>query len=169
MSDNLATKGTEDLVPDWATEAFNRFHNHVEQSSRLLGLAANGISVLVRLPDLDDILAKGEADEGEEKKERREQRREVAALAKAEVDQGFPLLHSQAVVSLWSELEDCIRTFLARWLANQPGAKEVDAVSKLRITLGDYEALDEDEPCFYITELLRKGQTITTQVRGVPI
>lgn len=135
-----------------------RFRDHLDQSVRLLTLSVHGISVLVELPELDDILAEGKTDEDEEHKRRREQTREAAALARAEVEQGFPLLHSQAVVSLWSSLEDCIRTFLAKWLANEPGAKQVDAVGKLKITVGDYEAQDDDERDLYLIELLERDK-----------
>lgn len=85
-----------------------------------------------------------------------ESARKMAELAQREVDGGFALLHSQAVVSLWSSLEDLLRTFLARWLANEASAKQADSVQKLKITLGEYESMDEEERSFYVVELLER-------------
>jgi hypothetical protein len=75
-------------------------------------------------------------------------------LAHREVDDGFPVLYGQAAIALWSSLEALIRSLVAQWLANTPGAWQVDAVTKLHVKLGDYESLDRDERCLWITDLI---------------
>jgi hypothetical protein len=75
-------------------------------------------------------------------------------LAQTEIDNDFPLLHEQATVALWASLEALIRSFAARWLMNKPGALQCDAVKKLKVRLGDYEALDASERCLWIVDLL---------------
>ena len=46
-----------------------------------------------------------------------------AKLTQREVESDFNIVHSQAVVTLWSALEDSVRTFVARWLMNLPEVK----------------------------------------------
>ena len=60
---------------------------------------------------------------------------------------------------MWVSLEDVVRTFLAAWLGNQRGAKQADAVQKLKVSVTEYEAMDEEERCFYIVQLLEREAT----------
>lgn len=77
-------------------------------------------------------------------------------LAQREIDNGFPLLHEQATVALWSSLEALVRSFSASWLANRPGAWQTEAIKKLRVNLGDYEALEPLDRCLWVVDLLDK-------------
>jgi hypothetical protein len=122
-------------------------------------------------PELMEAVQKAEADEielsegdrnisSEDAAKRLEQVREEAKLARQEVDKGFPLLYSPMLVSLWSSLEDLMHTFLAAWVTHTPGAKQAEALQKLKVKLSEYEALDEEEKGFYIVELLeREGRS----------
>jgi hypothetical protein len=122
-------------------------------------------------PELMEAVQKAEADEielsegdrnisSEDAAKRLEQVREEAKLARQEVDKGFPLLYSPTLVSLWSSLEDLMHTFLAAWVTHTPGAKQAEALQKLKVKLSEYEALDEEEKGFYIVELLeREGRS----------
>jgi hypothetical protein len=81
----------------------------------------------------------------------------VDRLARREIDDDFPALRSNFVTSLWSSLEAAVRLFVARWLEKAPGALEVDAIYKLKITLGDYNSLEGEDRFFYILELLEQS------------
>ncbi len=76
------------------------------------------------------------------------------ALAQREVDNDFPLLHEQATIALWSSLEALVRSFAAEWLAHIPSAWQCDAIKKLRVKIGDYEALEPAERCLWIVDLV---------------
>ena len=77
-------------------------------------------------------------------------------LAQREIGNGFPLLHEQASVALWSSLEALLRSFSASWLANWPGAWQTEAIKKLRVNLGDYEALEPLDRCLWVVDMLDK-------------
>jgi hypothetical protein len=88
--------------------------------------------------------------------ERLKKAHDDAEFAQQELDAGFPLLHAQATVSLWGGLESLIRLFLVEWLRNEPDAMRVMQVQKLKIQLGDYESLSNDEKPYYILDLLER-------------
>jgi len=109
------------------------------------------------IPKAVEALAKtGPDDESSTYEKRLEQAKQEADMAQKEVDNGFPLLHAQAVVSLWGSLESLMSTFLARWLANEPKAILMNQVQKLKVQLGDYESLDREERSYYILDLLER-------------
>jgi hypothetical protein len=145
----------------WAGRPFFRVLDDLERADVLLHLAMQGIATLTTLPRLVEALApfEGIRDlnvESDHPKLTVEGAKATAEFAEREVDSGFSLLHAQAAIALWVSLEDVVRTFLATWLHNEPGAKQVDAVQKLKISVMDYEAMDEEERCLYIVELLER-------------
>lgn len=158
-------------MPRWAIQPFRDFLNHTQEVVQLAHVSARGLAMLRGAPELMEAVQKAEADEielsegdrnisSEDAAKRLEQVREEAKLARQEVDKGFPLLYSPTLVSLWSSLEDLMHTFLAAWVTHTPGAKQAEALQKLKVKLSEYEALDEEEKGFYIVELLeREGRS----------
>ncbi len=146
-------------VPTWALDPFRRFLDHQEEMSDILHLSIRGISTLRGMPGVVEALGHS-VENGELKRnvdaDELDWAKGIAGLAEREIDKGFPLLHSQAVVSLWGSLEDLLRTFLAGWVANEPSAKQASSVQKLKITFGEYERMDDQERCFYLVELLER-------------
>jgi hypothetical protein len=137
---------------------FKRFLKETEQFDQLLNLAIQGISMIRAMPKIVDSVALAEGREGEPEHTRdQKMAEEAAALARTEVEQGFPLLLAHNVVALWSLLEALIRTFVAEWVANYPEAMWVPAVSKLKITLGEYHSIPDEEKPLRIAELLEEG------------
>jgi hypothetical protein len=113
----------------------------------------SGISMMRAVPKAITALAATEP--GLENAERRMERAEKdKELAQREVDHDFPLLHEQATIALWSELEALVRSFLARLLASSPAAWQCDAVKKLRVKLGDYVDLEALDRCLWIVDLI---------------
>ena len=121
----------------------------------MLHLSVTGMRMLVGFPKLISILA--EEVDGKEGKTSPDlvRARTEAKFAQLEIEKDLPFLHSQAAVALWASLEAAVDTVLASWLANEPGAVQVDAVSKLRVRVGEYEGLNPDERCLYLVELLK--------------
>lgn len=114
----------------------------------------------------DSMLGPDEKKGEEDTRLRLEHAKEEAELAQKEIDTGFPLLHAQAVVSLWGSLEAFIRTFLAGWLKNEPSARQAEVIRKLRVRLWEYETMDEDERCLHTIELLEQ-ELGASQRRGI--
>lgn len=157
-SEDSHKKKKKKRTPDWAMEPFERVLDQMEEADQILHLSTRGISVLRAMPQVVEAIAQAkphESSDGEDPQARLERAKKEADLAQREVDRGFPLLHSQAVISLWGSLEDVVRTFLAKWLRNEPSAKQVDALRKLKICLGEYESMDEEDRCFYIVDRLQ--------------
>ena len=151
-------------MPDWAAGPFYEFLEHQKDLGSVLQLSKNGIAMLrgrhnmlVALKGVEHILSTDAADAADAKKidpKDLEHAAREKVLAQSEVDNDFPILHEQATVALWGSLEALVRTFSAGWLANQPGAWQVEAVKKLRIRLGDYEALEPFDRCLWVIDLV---------------
>ena len=108
-------------APDWATKPFDRLLSRTETLTRLMYLSTKGISILRAIPKLVDVLAKAKGEHGSKTHTARlEEAKKEAELAQREVDQGFPLLHNQAVILTWAFLEGTIKTFICEWIKNVP-------------------------------------------------
>lgn len=144
-------------IPDWGMQPFYQFIDSVEELGQLVYLSIRGISMITNVPRLVEVLAEiDNSKEAEEKERHIELAKREAQLAQDEVKNGFPLLHAQAVVSLWGGLETLIKSFLANWLAKEPKAMLVSQVQKLKVRVSEYESLDNEERCSYILDLLER-------------
>lgn len=136
-----------------------RFRDATEQADRLLHLTINGIGREVDAPErvllLDDVakFLKEDRDESEVAA-RLEEARELAEFVRREVDKGFPVLHGQAAVSLWSRLEGLVKSVLAAWLENKPEALQIEAVRNVRLRFGEYTDRSKEEQFEYLVDLL---------------
>jgi hypothetical protein len=141
------------VLPDWAGDLFTAFLDHQEELVRILHLSMSGIAMLRGRHQALKVLAEidGRVQDSEKKLEQAAKEKD---LAQREVENDFPLLHEQATVALWSSLEAMVRTFAARWLQNDPTAWQADAVRKLKVRLGEYEALSQQDRCLWIVDLI---------------
>ena len=143
-------------VPSWALQPWREF---VQQSHRLAGLlrlSTTGISIIQTMPKMVEALAQAEQDTSEEAQQTLGRAEELAELAVREVDEGFPLLYAQYTIAMWAALEATVRLFTVRWLQNHEPAMDIEAIKTLRVRLGEYERLGEEERCFYIIEQLEQ-------------
>lgn len=140
-------------LPEWVTATFGEFLDKNERLTQVLRLSIGGIHMLRGRHQALRVLAEvdGKLEDVKEELLRAEKDKE---LAQREVENDFPLLHEQATIALWSSLEALLRSFLAKWLANVPAAWQADAVKKLKVKLGDYEALEPQERCLWIVDLV---------------
>lgn len=150
-------------APKWATKPFRDFIHQTERLDQLLHLSMDGISMLRGVPKIVQALAKADGKSGEEVHDRLESAKKEAELAHREINDGFPLLHAQTTIALWSALETAIRLFLARWLQNYKQAMEVEAIQKLRVRIVEYERLEGEDRFFYI--LNRLEQELATPLK----
>jgi len=141
-------------APKWATQPFRDFMERTERIDQLIDLSIKGISMLRGVPKIVEVLAKVERGSAKEDDYSVRRAKKAAKLAQREVDEGFPLLHAQATIALWSTLEATIRLFIVRWLQNYEQAMEVEAIQKLRVKIGDYECLEGGDRFFYILDRL---------------
>ncbi len=145
-------------APSWAMAPFKWFLEETKQLDQLLSLSIRGISILRAVPKMVDAVAKAEGVQDRPKHTAdKKMAKEMANLACSEVEGNFPLLHAHNLVAIWSLLEALIRTFVAEWIANYPEAMTMPAVSKIKITLGDYHCIPEEEKSLHIAELIERG------------
>jgi hypothetical protein len=163
-SESTPSESSKITLPLWASLPFHTFLNRHGLVSRLLHLSMSGIRVLRGMPKVLEVLSEVDGPSTSLTAKRLDRAREEAALAEREVKNGFPLLHEQATIALWAALENLIRTFLSQWLRYYPNAMGVEQVTRLRVRIGEYEPLDQDERCLYIVDLLE--QELSTSLRS---
>jgi hypothetical protein len=74
-----------------------------------------------------------------------------------EVDNGFPLLHANALVGLWGALEACINDLCLLWLQCMDREDLGDALKGNRVKLGEYISLDEENRWLWILDQLQRS------------
>lgn len=162
MGDKTSSKeNAKKQAPKWAMEPFKYFLNQTEYLSQILFLTIKGISVLRAMPQTVKAVAMAEDMQNDTDYENKLAEAEKSAkLAQMEIDREFPIVHAQAIVSLWSFLEALIHSFIVEWVRNNPQAFKFNEIHKLRIRLGEYEQLRDYERYNYIVELLEKDIAI---------
>lgn len=146
-------------APRWVADVFNDSLDHVEKLDQILHISMRGISMHKAVPNAIKALREysTDVDESVYGEARLDRANQEAALAEAEVSDGFPLLHAQSAISLWTTLEALVRTFLANWLANEPGAKQIEPLKRVKIRYGEYEVLSDEDRNYYILDLLEES------------
>lgn len=85
-------------------------------------------------------------------------------MATREVADGFPVLHAQAVVTLWALLEACVRRLFADWLTNEPTSLQNPMFDKVKVRLAEYERLEGAERMFYVADALERELAAGLQI-----
>jgi hypothetical protein len=150
-------------IPEWASKVFARYLDETEKLYDLFRISTRGIATLRGMPGIIKLLAEVDSvDEIQDPKKTEENKKKFeiatreAELAKKEVDNNFPLLHAQALVTIWTLLEASVMEFLEAWIKNQPGAIQIDQIQDLRIRLGEYERQTGDGRFAFIIEQLEQ-------------
>jgi hypothetical protein len=113
-------------------------------------MSVTGIGMLRSVPEMVELLSESTFESNRPPAGALERAQKTASLAKQEAEEGFPVLHSFAVVDLWSLLEATIRTFVAEWIRETPDVFSEPFLLKLRVRLGEYETLESSEKPWYI-------------------
>lgn len=155
---------SEPRAPQWALAPFQLFLEQTDRLAQVVHLSQAGISMMRGVPRAVEVLAnvRGLSDK-EETKARIERSTREAALAERELATDFPLVHAQAVVTVWSYLEALSRSFVSEWIKNQPSALSVTEVARIKIRLAEYQLLSSDERYLYLFDQLE--QELATNLR----
>lgn len=135
------------------------FHYFLDEAKRLddvVRLSSAGISVFQAQPEAIRALMLAKEGRIDEDSERLTRAHEDADLAKREVESGFPILHSWAVIGLWALLEATIRNFVAEWLRHKRTAWRAEPIQRLRVKLGDYESIPRNQRYSFVVALLER-------------
>ena len=164
MAKSSATEAKKKRVPPWVGDYFRQAYDSLERLIQVIHVSRRGIAGIQALPRLTKALAKVEGKEEDPNKAKLVE--EDAALAKSEVEKDFPVLHTLAVVALWSWLEHLIKGLLAESLAKTPKHVQAPSFNKLKVKLSDYLPLNKREQAAYLVELLEQ-ETSAALKRGV--
>jgi hypothetical protein len=141
------------VLERWQIDPFERFHEQHHRRDDLLHMLREAVHWIQARPVLIEHMR---AEWGENQTDREvAQAQHNAAIAVAEAEAGHPLLHAQAVILLWGDLEALLSDFLASWLTNKPETRALDAVRNLKLGLGEYESLSGDDRAAYLLEKLQ--------------
>jgi len=156
-------------MQSWIREPFSRLETYLFETVRLCDLSARGIYALKGQTILTETLYGGEGPwsfktEPDQRKRVIEESKQLAELAKNEIDNGFPLLHAHAIVGIWGALEACIDDLLVSVLVHDADAREHEVFAKVRVSVTELEGLDSEERMRLVLEeakrLLRAEQRI---------
>lgn len=115
-----------------------------------------GISSIRAQPQIVEAIMAATSDESKKTKEKLEHAKRDAELARREVESGFPILYSWAVVGLWALLESTVRTFISEWLKHKPTAWRTEPIKRLRIRLSEYESIPRNQRHRFVAEQLER-------------
>lgn len=159
-------------VPRWIPTYFRESVEAAQTLFKVVRLGEHGIAMTTGGPERLMALvqinkALGEDKPGEhEASEKLERAKREAEFAQSEIDKGFPVLRSLAVVGIWSWLEHFVKGFAVMWICNNKDVFSLPAIQKLKIKFGDYIHLDKSEQAAYLVEILEQ-ETASSLKRGV--
>jgi hypothetical protein len=146
-------------VPNWAQRILTDFRDYVEQDIKLGATSKRGlVRISAGLPvaerlwrlDLGEDRALTERDIASE--------RLHAEFAAGEIASDFRLLHSHSIVGVWGALETMVFDMATAWLLNVPNARQVEAVTRIKVSLALFDAMDEEDRMRSIVHELERGQ-----------
>lgn len=145
--------------PSWFSEPFHVVLDRLHDIVNLTKLAVGGISAMCAYPQAIEVLDKYRRWKGELAPDEHmnvEVAGKLAELAGRMIDTGFSLLHEQALISLWGTLEAFVEDLLACWLLREPSAREAEPVRSVRVSITEFELMDQEQRCLYIIKALEQ-------------
>ena len=153
-------------VPKWIIDHFEQSINAHETLMQIVRISERGIASLQALPGIVQALAHAKGNEDSEMaKNKLALAKADAEISKQEVENDFPLLHNFATVALWSWLENFVKELLVLWLRHHKKSFLVPEMKRVKINVGEYMQLSEQDRIYYIIELLDQELT-STRARG---
>ncbi len=150
-------------LPDYTTAALRRFMASWEEMFSLLHLGMRGIGVLMGMPRILEVLIEtASPDDGPHEVENLQRKlaraRRDAERAKSENEKNFPLLHAQTLIAAWGAFEAAIEDTLVAILIKEPKYLKTPALAKVKISLGDFHASDEEGRIRFLLAEISRSQ-----------
>jgi len=136
-------------IPDWAKVPFKNFIDGASDLYEIIDLTKWGLLMSTALPKVCQNLATPGTSQ-----EMLNDIEQKGLKAQKILDNKFPIIISQAVITLWTLIESTFRDFFASWLINIPQARQSAAIRKLKFSLGEYESFTDAEKYYYILDAL---------------
>jgi hypothetical protein len=155
----------------WKHGPFDRFMGYIKQAHRLFHLTIHGIQILTTQDKLVEALVNYDnvvsgqsptetpSEAGEASPDARiEAAREEAAFARKEAESDFYRLRAHTLLDMWGALEVLVEDIIVAWLRNVPELLESDEVARVRVPLGEFQKLDEEERFQYLAQELTRDK-----------
>lgn len=145
--------------PPWAHDICHRYLDQMGRLHDFVSLAVNAVGAMEALPSLVEAMqgGRGRGDGSSEgQKERLKHAEHLADLAKREISEGFSMIFSQVTITLWSLLEMFFGELASGWITNEPDVFKSEALSRLRVSVGEYEMLSREERSYFIVGVLER-------------
>lgn len=141
-------------APVWALSPLEDFITRSEHLATVVRLSVQGMSMSRALPKAMEALRR--ADGEELNAELHEKAVRDAEFVDKERLEGFPVVYSQAVLSLWSLLELAVKDLVGVWIRNNPDILLVPPISNLKMKIGDFLVINEDEKCLFFVDVIER-------------
>jgi hypothetical protein len=157
--------GVKTGSPKWSVQAFKDFMDYQARFRQVLELSRRGIHMATQGPMIIEVLAKvdGSTEDPNVTKDL-ERAQSNADFAQREIDNDFPVLHAQAVVSLWGSLETLVLTVVADWIVNRPEILHQEPWRSLKVKVGEYETLDTEQKASHLASSI--DQSMSGPLKG---
>lgn len=150
----------ERLMTTWFNAPYESYRRFVRQVNELLWLSTQGIrQTEVVLKSMEMLATSDDSDFNREVLEDDwlETQRQLVTLSREEQKNDYPLLHAHALVSFWGALEAGMHDLVVAILMNDPDAMRRENVSKIRMSVAEFAALDEYERANFLASELRRS------------
>lgn len=87
-------------------------------------------------------------------------------FASDEACRGFPIIRSHTLVAFWGALEVFVDDLVLCWLANYPDSLKSEGLSKIKVSLSEFERLGKDERLLLLLDEMKR-QSKADVSRGV--
>ena len=146
-------------APQWALDPFKDFVKHLHSSINLLDLTKGAISAACFMPEIAEGHFRSTDNElSPENQKIIEELKRGGGLARSEVASGFPFLHAQTVIALWSSLETLINDYVMRSLIRRPELLTLKPWKDLKVRIGEYESLDQEQKARHLADIYKLGK-----------
>jgi hypothetical protein len=146
--------------PKWLHAWFEGFLSEHEHLMGATIASIRGMDLLCFVPEAIEI-SKKLNQIAEDITNRRREAERVADFAAHEIRDGFPVIVSQAIVSSWALLENTHRSLVTQLLQNNPDYHKLDIVNKIKVRLGDFLDLSNEERVEHIVERIEQELAIS--------
>lgn len=149
-------KRKKSAMPGWARQHFDCFIQETERLTQVVELSQRGIYMITKLPGAVKALSDADRDDTGDAATKLANANKHADLAQREVESGFPVLHSWAIVGLWAHLESLVRSFVEEWIKHRPSCLKSKPFAEFKIKLGQYESIPKSERHVFIAEVFER-------------
>ncbi|ALR30674.1 hypothetical protein ATE47_09105 [Chryseobacterium sp. IHB B 17019] len=127
----------------------------------IISISTSGIKMVATTSKISKLLMDIDG-ENEDNLNKHYNAERLSKIAKDEIEANFPFLYAQASLMHYSFLEGCIKHLITTFIKNN-NINTINEFKNLKISLGEFLSLEEDEKNDYIFQLYEKNIAIGIQ------